>query len=279
MWPSASASASAPSSACTRAVASSSRRRGSRSSVSGTPDRPRAREDAATEPLDLGRRLPARLVPREVGSRHRHALDRGQKLGDRALVDAVGALVGEQLERRREPGLLERLARLEQAARRRVDALAVRLHREDGPEHREAGGVGGRHRHALARQPQRRLDDPRPGQAAVAPVERAEPAREARERRTSPARPRSGRAPRRREPAARPAARPRPRARRRSSRGSTPPRRRSRSRGRRRAARSSPSRRRTRRGRPRRRRPRPSRPPRGSRSRPPRWPGGRLRRR
>ena len=32
-------------------------------------------------------------------------------------VDAVGTLVGEELERRREPGLLERLARLEQAAR------------------------------------------------------------------------------------------------------------------------------------------------------------------
>ena len=138
----------------------------------------RARQHAPTEPRHFGRSLPARVVAREIVGRHGDALDRSQKLGDRALVERVGTFFRKQLERRCEPGLIELLAGLEQSTSRCVDALAVGLHREDGAEHRKAGGVGGRHRHALSRQSQCGIDDPRPRQAAVAPVERAEPARQ-----------------------------------------------------------------------------------------------------
>ena len=56
----------------------------------------------------------------------------------------------------------------------------VRLHREDRRQHREARGVGGRHRHAGARDPERGLDHPRPRQPAEARVQGSEPARQAR---------------------------------------------------------------------------------------------------
>ena len=137
---------------------------------------------------------------------------------------------------------------------------------------------------AVAREPQRGLDQPRPTAAARArrAAPRAPPARRARRRRRS--RPRSGRAPCRTGPRARAArpgapARPRGRARRRSSRGCArgPRPRRSGSRARRRAGRSSPSRRRRRRGSRRPRRRPPTRRPRASRSRPRPSPGAPLR--
>ena len=139
--------------------------------------------------------------------------------------------------------------------------------------------MGGGHRHAGARDPERGLDEPRPRQPAEARVQRSEPARKARD-----------------------GARARPdrvvdellaerhlqlHRRRARSRGhvdeaveapgvaSRP----SRSRAHRRAGRSSPSRRRTRRDRPQRPHPPRIRPPRGSRSPPPRSRGVRRRQR
>ena len=155
--------------------------------------------------------------------------------------------------------------------RRRVDPLSVGAHGEDRCQHREAGGVGGRHRHAAAGEPERRLDQPRPRQPPVPAPERVEARRKPwysagtrpdgvvdellAERHLQ----RDGRRPLARGhvdeaiEAATPRSRP------------------SGSHGRRREDRSSPSRRRTTRGRPQPPRRPPSRPPRGSRFRPPPW--------
>ena len=110
-----------------------------------------------------------------------------------------------------------------------------------------------RHLDAVAREPERGLDEARATAAAVRAPERVEPGRDARAPRTRRRRSRSGRAPRRTAPASSTSsAAPSPAGHgARSSRGSAraASRRPSRSRARRRGARSSPSRRRTRRAR------------------------------
>ena len=139
----------------------------------------------------------------------------------------------------------------------------------------------GRHRDALAGEPQRRLDEPRPRQASVRAPERVESRRDAGHRARRGADRVVDELLAERHLAATPSARPRPTAPRRSSRDCASRRwpRRSRSRGHRRAVRSSPSPRRTRRGTPRPPRRRRCRRRRGSRRLPRRSPDGRLRRR
>ena len=79
------------------------------------------------------------------------------------------------------PGCSSTLARFEQRAARRVHARAF-AHRHHRLEHREARDVRRRHRDAVAREPQRRLDEPRPRQPAVRVPQLAEPGGHARHR-------------------------------------------------------------------------------------------------
>ena len=183
VWPSAPGPSSASSSAWTRVVgARVAERRQARERL-GDAGEPGAGQEPVAGPADLGRLLPAGLVALEVAARHGDPLDTGDEhIGDRPRVRAVRPLGRQELERTGEPGLVEQVAGLERPPRRGVDAPAVRLHREDRRQHGEARGVGGRHRDAAARDPERRLDEPRPRQPAEARVQRSEPARNARHR-------------------------------------------------------------------------------------------------
>ena len=188
---------------------------------------------------------PARRVRGQILGREQPAALVGegeQRLGDRAPVRGT-AVGSKRVERGRQARLLEPVAGLQELPAGRVDRGAF-VHRVDGREHRQAGGVRGRHDHAVARQSQRRLERAA-ARAVVRARARAHRARRVRRgRRRTQARRRSRRAPRRTAPAdgAAPRCGPelRDRGRRRSSRGSAPFRcpRRGRRRGRRRAVRS-----------------------------------------
>ena len=104
----------------------------------------------------------------------RSSMSSSSAAGHRAVAIDRRPFVREELERPREPGLHEPIARLEKLAARRSRSGAL-AHRHDRREHREARGVGGRHRDAVAGESERRLDEPRPRQAAVPLPERVEP--------------------------------------------------------------------------------------------------------
>ena len=174
---------------------------------------------------------------------------------------------------------MQEVALLEERAAGRIDASPF-VHRHHRGEHLQARRLRGRHRHALYRESHGRLDEPRPGEAAVRSPRAPRDLRGGREPRTTRCRRRSAPAPGRTAPATRGAGRHavrrRARGRRRSNRGSPSfrCRRRDRCRGRRPGGRSSRSRPRTRRATqqpPHRRRFRP-RP--GSRHPPLRWRDG-----
>ena len=160
----------------------SPRRRGSRSSVSAMPGEPAARQHLAPRVATPRRgSRPDRLVRGEVVARDEPAAlldEREQRLRDRPAVDRRGALGGERLERGDEPGLVERVARLEQPAARRVDPLAL-VHRHHRREHRQAATrapAAARRRRARAAAPARtsRAQGSRP---CAARARRAPPAR------------------------------------------------------------------------------------------------------
>ena len=125
---------------------------------------------------------PPGFVPLQVLPGEPDARDGQQRLGDRAAIERVHTFGGEDLECGDEAGLVEQVARLEKPAVGCVNCSAPRLHGEDRRQHREAGGVGGSHRHAVSGQPQRRFYDPRPGQPAMPAPERVEPSGQTRHR-------------------------------------------------------------------------------------------------
>ena len=92
------------------------------------------------------------------------------------------ALGGDELERGREARLGEDLALLERMPVRGVDARPVAAHREDRCQHRQAGSVGRGHRHAIACEAERRLDEPRPRQPPEAAPESVDAGGKARHR-------------------------------------------------------------------------------------------------
>ena len=130
---------------------------------------PGTREEARPGERDLDGLAPRRAVRREILAGDDAAAlvaERQQSLRDRARVDAVRALVAQQLERTHEPGLLEELPVAQERASRRVDARAC-VERQHRLEHLEAADVCRRHRHAVPREAQRGLDEALPRQPTV----------------------------------------------------------------------------------------------------------------
>ena len=115
-------------------------------------------------------------------------------------VERTGALVGDDLERATSPGWTA-APRAQQPPARRVDPAPSRSVITGSSMARQAAGPAAVA--SVAREPQRRLDEPRPRQPPVAPA-RGRPARPGRPgQRTRRARRRSGRSPRRTAPGAR----------------------------------------------------------------------------
>ena len=86
------------------------RARGSRGSSSGNAREPASRRDAAPAVRHEHRFAPARPVVAKLVRRQHDAVDREQRLGEGAAVDARRALLGQRLEAVDEPRLLEELA-------------------------------------------------------------------------------------------------------------------------------------------------------------------------
>ncbi len=85
--------------------------------------------------------------------------------------------MGERLERRHQSGLFEPSAGLQQLAAGRVDPRTF-VHRHHRREHREAGSVRRRKVDAVAREPERRFDEPAPRQPPVLAREHLEARRQ-----------------------------------------------------------------------------------------------------
>ena len=114
----------------------------------------------------------------EIEARQRNPVDCEERLGDRAGVHRPGASAATSSSATASPGCASVSGR-ERAGPWARRSAPRRLHGEDGREHRETGRVRRRHDHALAGEPERRLDETRPGQPPVAPPERVEPGRDA----------------------------------------------------------------------------------------------------
>ncbi len=125
-----------------------------------------SREECGPRVGHLDGLVPACLVPLEVGPLDDDARNVEQRFGERSAVDARRSFFGEHLERGDEPRLRKQIAVTEERAAGRIErGPAVERHHR--LEHGEALRVGRRERHALASEPQRRLDKPPPRQAAV----------------------------------------------------------------------------------------------------------------
>ena len=140
-----------------------------------------ARQHPAPRVGDVHRLRPRRLVALQVGCDERAASlgdEAEQRLGDRPAVDARRPLVAQELERGDEPRLDERVALGEEPSAGCVHACAL-AHRHHGLEHPQAGDVRSGHRDAVAREPQRGLEERLPGEPSVRAMERVEAGRDA----------------------------------------------------------------------------------------------------
>jgi hypothetical protein len=113
----------------------------------------------------LGRLKPFDAVRGQVLGRHEpvaglHQLE--QRVAQRPVVERARALGGHDLERGHEARLVEPVACLEQHATGRIDAAAL-AHRHHRRKHCQALRVRGRHGNAAPSDPERGLDQARPG--------------------------------------------------------------------------------------------------------------------
>ncbi len=140
-----------------------------------------ARGHAPPAVLDEHGIRPDRAVLAQLGCGQHDPVDPEQLLGERAAVDAHGALVRERLQALREPRLHEELAGLQYAPVPCEECLAA-FQRENGREHVERAVVHLRERDAVASKTDRRLYQMLPGQAPEPFPELPERGREARDR-------------------------------------------------------------------------------------------------
>ena len=106
---------------------------------------------------------PARRVGGKVGGREDHAVHAEELFGERTAIDGCGPLVRQHLHGCDEAGLHEQLTRLQQLPLGSED-LAAALERENVLEHREGAPVHLRERDTAAREVERGLHEPFPGQ-------------------------------------------------------------------------------------------------------------------
>ncbi len=116
---------------------------------------------------------PAGGVAPEVVGREDHAVDTQELLGQRAAIDALGALLGERLERLDETRLHEQLSGLQHAVFS-DEELTPPPEREDVAEHDQRALVHLGERDAGVCERERRLDQPLPRKPAEPLPELAE---------------------------------------------------------------------------------------------------------